>query len=174
MHRNLFQRNETAELMVGTIFRYRDAGEFELHEYVIMPDHIHVLLTPKSGSSVQRAAQLIKGGFSHDVRQAGSSLNAIWQPRYHDRRIRDANEYAEIARYIRENPVRKGLVTAAADWLYSSAASISNLDEPPQGLKPQSYGELWDAGLKASSTENDSLNAGLKAGLTQELKNVLS
>ena len=174
MHRNLFQRNETAELMVNTIFRYRDAGEFELHEYVIMPDHIHVLLTPKSGSSVERAAQLIKGGFSHDLRKSGSQLNAVWQQRYHDRRVRSAGEYVEIARYIRENPVRKALVRAAADWSYSSAASISQLDEPPQGLKPQTYEEPRDAGLKASSTENDSLNAGLKAGFTQELKNVLS
>jgi putative transposase len=174
MHRNLFQRNETDELMVKTIFRYRDAGEFELHEYVIMPDHIHVVLTPKSGSSVERAAQLIKGGFSHDIRLAGSSLNAIWQLRYHDRRVRNADEYREIARYVRENPVRRGLAKTAAEWPYSSAAPNAILDEPPQGLKPQSYERLRDAGLKASSTENDSLNAGLMAGLTQELKNVLS
>jgi putative transposase len=161
MHRNLFQRNDTAELMVKTIVRYRDAGEFQLHEYVTMPDHIHVLLTPKSGSSVQRAAQLIKGGFSHDLRKAGSQLNAVWQQRYHDRRIRDAEEYGKIARYVRENPVRRGMATVAADWLYSSAAPTSILDEPPEGLKPLNQ-------------EVESRDAALKRRSTEELTNVLS
>jgi len=174
MHRNLFQRRETAELMLQTLFRYRDGGEFQLHEYVVMPDHIHVLLTPKAGGTIERAAQLIKGGFSHELRKTRSQLTAVWQQRYHDRRIRDANEYAEIARYIRENPVRKGLVTAAVDWPYSSAASTVILDEPPQGLKPHRNEWLGGAGLKASSTETESRNAGLKASSTQELNNVLS
>lgn len=174
MHRNLFQRNETAELMVATLFRYRDNGEFQLHEYVIMPDHIHVLLTPKSGSSVERAAQLIKDGFSHDLRKSGKELNAVWQARYHDRRVRDAEEYAQFATYIRENPVRRGLGSTAQEYVYSSAAENCKVDELPRGLKPQSYEKLRDAGLKASSTENDLLNAGLKARSTEELKNVLS
>ncbi len=161
MHSNLFQRHETAELMVKTLFHYRNAGEFQLHEYVIMPDHIHVLLTPKTDGTIERAAQLIKGGFSHQARSVGLTLNAIWQPRYHDCRIRDSNEYAEIARYIRENPVRKGLVTAAAEWPYSSAAKRASLDTAPQGLKPLT--EL-----------NQSRDAGLKASSTKELDNVLS
>ena len=189
MHRNLFQRRETAELMVVTMLRYRDAGEFQLHEYVVMPDHIHVLLTPKAGSSAQGAVQLIKGGLSHNLRKAGSQINAIWQPRYHDRRIRNANEYAEIAKYIRENPLRRGLVSVAAEWPYSSAACNAILDEPSEGLKPPPQRrESCDAALKRRSAANTaatadlkvgstkirSRDAGLKARSTEELTNVLS
>ena len=138
MHRNLFQRRETAELMVATILRYRDAGEFQVHEYVVMPNHIHLLVTPAADCSIARAMQLIKGGFSHALRESGSRVTAVWQQRYQEHRVRDLNEFANFARYIRENPVRKGLVSVAGDFPYSSAAANVRLDEYP-GLKPLSY-----------------------------------
>lgn len=58
-----------------------------------------------------------------------SPPRAVWQQRYHDRRIRDAEEFAEIADYIRQNPVRKGLAQNPADYPYSSAGR-------QLGLKP--------------------------------------
>ena len=55
MHQNLFQRDEVAELMVATLFKYRDAAEFEPHEYVVMPNHIHVLLSLRDEQKLSRA-----------------------------------------------------------------------------------------------------------------------
>ena len=136
MHMNLFQKREVAELMVATILRYRDAGEFDVHEYVVMPDHIHLLLSVKDEQKLARAMQLIKGGFSHSLRNSGTSLRAVWQPRYYDRRVRDPEEYVHTTKYILENPVRKGLVGSASDYPYSSAARQFRLNEPPAGLKP--------------------------------------
>jgi len=153
MHRNLFQRRKTAELMVATIFRYRDAGEFQVHEYVIMPDHIHLIVTPAENSSIARVMQLVKGGSSHALREAGLKLNAVWQQRYQERRIRDFEELANFARYIRENPVRKGLANIASEYPYSSAAAVVRLDEHP-GLKPHGSKATGDADLKVGSTEN--------------------
>ena len=134
-HQSLFQRTEVAELMVAALLKYRDAGEFELHEYVVMPDHIHLLLSIGDQQPVSRAVQLIKGGFSHSLREAGITLHAVWQPRYHDRRVRDQREYAEFARYIRENPVRRKLVDDAAEYPFSSAAGTKKVDQMQQGLK---------------------------------------
>lgn len=62
----LFQRTEIAELMISTIFRYRDGGRFLIHGFVVMPDHIHVALTTQE--PIESAAKLIKGGFSFAVR----------------------------------------------------------------------------------------------------------
>jgi len=45
MHQNLFQRTQTADLLLATIARNRDKGEFQLHEYMIMPNHMHLLLS---------------------------------------------------------------------------------------------------------------------------------
>ena len=156
MHQNLFQRQEVAELMVSTLLKYRDAGEFELHEYVVMPDHIHVLLSIQDQQPLSRAVQLINA-----VRENGIMMRAVWQQRYHDRRVRDANEFAEMAQYIRQNPVRRGLVERAEEYPYSSAKvlGLKPLIEEKDGLdaslKARSTGpsKKVDAGLKASSTE---------------------
>src|ERR1035441_7801477 len=67
--RRLFQRSATAELFIATLFRYRDAGKFQLHAFVVMPDHAHVLLTPGPDIAIERCAQLVKGGFSFAVRK---------------------------------------------------------------------------------------------------------
>ena len=146
MQRDLFQRDEVAELMAATFAKYRDAGEFELHEYVVMPNHIHLLLSIDHQQSLGRVIQLIKGGFSHSLRDHGIVLSAVWQQRYHDRRVRDAKEFAEFARYIRQNPVRRGLVEKAEDYPYSSAGALP-------GLKPLDLNKGGgDANLKVRST----------------------
>ena len=149
MHQNLFQRNETAELLLRTIFRYRDANEFLVHEFVIMPNHLHLLISLEDGHGVGRAMQLIKGGFSHAIGQTGSKLRAVWQPGYYEHRVRDTAEYSRICTYIHENPVRRNLVDAPEDYPFSSANTDYRLDEVPERLKPGS------AGLQARVSDGD-------------------
>jgi putative transposase len=83
------QRTEAADLLLTTLFRYRDAGEFLVHEFVIMPNHIHLLMSVDDEHAIGRAVQLIKGGFSHAMGQAGLKLKAVWQPSYYEHRVRD-------------------------------------------------------------------------------------
>jgi putative transposase len=80
--------------------------------------------------------QLIKGGFSYRVKKKLGLTAEIWERGYVDHRIRDANDYAKHAAYIRMNPVRARLVDCAASYLYSSARPGFDLDDCPQGLKP--------------------------------------
>ncbi len=137
MHQNLFQRTETAELLLTTIFRNRDAGEFLIHEFVIMPNHIHLLLSVDDGHTIGRAMQLIKGGFSHGMGLAGLKLKAVWQPSYYEHRVRDDIEYERMRNYIHNNPVRRGLAVRAEGYPYSSASTSRALDEVPDRLKPE-------------------------------------
>ena len=136
MHHNLFQRTETADLLLATLFRYRDAGEFTVHEFVIMPNHIHLLISLDDEHAVGRAMQMVKGGFSHAVGQAGLKLKAVWQPSYYEHRVRDEDEYERMRNYIHQNPVRRGLSDRARDYPYSSARTSWHLDEVPERLKP--------------------------------------
>ena len=136
MHQNLFQRTETAELLLATLFRYRDAGEFSLHEFVVMPNHIHLMLSVDDGHAIGRAMQMIKGGFSHGMGQAELKSKSVWQPSYYEHRVRDAAEYAAVRNYIHQNPVRRRLIEAAKDYPYSSANTSRHLDEVPERLKP--------------------------------------
>jgi putative transposase len=135
MHQNLFQRTETADLLVTTLFGYRDRGEFLLHEFVVMPNHIHLLISVDDDHAVGRAMQMVKGGFSHAVGKAGLKLKAIWQPSYYEHRVRDEEEYARMQNYIHQNPVRRGLAERVIDYPYSSASTSWRLDEVPR-LKP--------------------------------------
>ena len=97
------------------------AKKFRIHDFVVMPNHVHLLLSLKEQQKLGRVLQLIKGGFSHSLREHGIAFPVVWQQRYYDRRVRDTNEFAEFSRYIRQNPVRKGLVENAEDYRYSSA-----------------------------------------------------
>jgi putative transposase len=62
---SLFVRTANAELLVKTLFHYRDQGRYALHGFAVMPEHLHVLLTPSESQTIERCAQCIKGGFSH-------------------------------------------------------------------------------------------------------------
>jgi putative transposase len=106
--RHVFQRTTIAELLIGTLFRYRDARKFLLHGFVVMSDHIHVLLTPASDQTIERCAQLIKGGFSFAARK--EFAGEIWQEGYHAHRVTDAEDLHNQLLYIANNPMEQHYV----------------------------------------------------------------
>src|SRR5207244_8828766 len=107
-------------------------------KFVVMPHHIHVLMTPEA--SLERAVQFIKGGFSFRAKKELGSNLEVWQKGFSDHRIRDARDYAEHVLYIRQNPVRAHLCVNAEEFPYSSAHAGFELEVVPQGLKPESLG----------------------------------
>ena len=131
--RDLFRNERWARLFIDALYHYRGSA-YLLHELVIMPDHFHILLTLKT--SLEKAMQFIKGGFSYRAKKELGSNMEIWQKGFSDHRIRDAGDYLRHVDYIRRNPVRKRLCERAGEYPYSSAAAISELDAVPQGLKP--------------------------------------
>jgi putative transposase len=135
-NRSLFQSEGLAELFLVVLYEYRRQGKYLLHEFVLMPNHSHLLLTLIPPTTVARAMQFIKGGFSHRAGQEPSRNLEIWQRGYIDHRIRDAADYAQHREYIHRNPVRAALVTSPEEYRYSSARGGFELDPPPQGLKP--------------------------------------
>jgi putative transposase len=101
----LFQRTETADLMIATLFRYRDQRKFALHAFAVMPDHLHILITPAIDQSTARCVQFIKGGFSFAVRSIFPG--EVWHLGYHEHRVRDAADFEAQKQYIANNPTRK-------------------------------------------------------------------
>ena len=124
----IFRREANANLMIDTLAHYRDAGKFLLHQFVIMPDHVHLLLTPAEEVSLERAMQFIKGGFSFRMNERGS----IWQPSFTNHRIRDTEDYERHRDYVLMNPVRARLAPRPDGYPYSSAASTLRIDPIPQ------------------------------------------
>jgi len=117
-----------------TLHSYRGWG-YLLHEYVLMPEHFHVLITPEV--TLERAVQFMKGGFSFRARkELGSSLE-IWQRGFSDHRIRDWEDLHVHVDYILRNPVGRNLVERATDYPYCSEFPGSTKDGVPQWLKPR-------------------------------------
>jgi len=135
--RAIFRAETWARLLIETLYHYRGSA-YLLHAFVVMPDHIHVLLTPKT--SLEKAVQFIKGGFSYRAKKELGSSMEVWQKGFSDHRIRDAEDYARHVLYIQSNPVSKHLCEVAEEYPYSSAHRSFELDEVPQGLKPHSLG----------------------------------
>src|SRR5215475_10269063 len=135
--RNILQSDRMAELFVDVLFHYRQQRKYLLHEFVVMPDHFHLLITPTE--SLERAMQLIKGGFSFRAKKELGFGFEIWQPSFYDRRVRDAEEYFAFRKYIRQNPPKRGLTVNAEDYRYSSAWPGLGLDDAPQRLKPPDH-----------------------------------
>jgi putative transposase len=130
----LFRKEPMARLFVDVLFHYRDHKNYLLHEFVLMPDHFHLLISPTL--SLERSLQLIKGGFSYRARKELGFAGEIWEKSFYDRRVRGAEDYYNFKKYIRQNPVKQRLVAACADYPYSSARPEFRMDEVPQRLKP--------------------------------------
>ena len=131
----LLQSTRAARLLIDVLYHYRRQHKYLLHEFVVRPDHFHVLITVGAGMTIEKAAQLIKGGFAF---RAGRELGfhaPVWQKGFSEVRVNEREAFLGMREYIHANPVKRSLVTVAADYPYSSACQEFDLDPPPQRLK---------------------------------------
>jgi putative transposase len=130
----IFRVEARARLLIEVLLGYRDEGRYLVNEFVVIPDHIHLLLTPSGEVSLERAVQFIKGGYSYRLRRVEKIQ--VWQESFTNHRIRDFDDYQRHCEYVRLNPVRAGLVRDAGAYAFSSASPGVRLDAMPLGLKP--------------------------------------
>jgi putative transposase len=116
--------------MLETLFHYREQKRFALHAFVIMPDHIHLCLTPAPDVSLEKAMQLIKGGFSFRLR---SGLE-VWMRGYNEAQIRTPEKFAACRAYIENNPVRKRICELPTQYRFSSV-NDTRIDPAPEHLR---------------------------------------
>ena len=131
--RALFNNPQWAGLFLETLQSYRGRG-YLLHEYVLMPDHVHVLITPVV--TLERSVQFMKGGFSFRAKKELRSSIEIWQRGFSDHRIRDRQDFEAHVEYIYQNPLGRRLGESITEYPYSSAYPGTLKDGVPQWLKP--------------------------------------
>jgi putative transposase len=128
IRKQIFQTDRMARLLSDVLYHYRAQKKYLLHEFVVMPNHLHLLLTPQADATLEKSMQLIKGGFSFRAKKELQYMQEIWQTSFHDRRIRDMDEYAGRKLYIHQNPVAARLVSSPELYEYSSASGKYELD----------------------------------------------
>jgi len=120
--RTLLGSPAAAEIIIQSWAFVRGQGQIKLLAFVVMPDHYHVVIALLPGGSLSKVMNRVGSFTANQIRQALGVQHRIWQDDgFYDRACRDDAEVREIAEYIHHNPVRKGLVERAEDWLFSSA-----------------------------------------------------
>ena len=112
-----------ADLIVeALLYNAQVLKHYELHAFVIMPNHVHVLLT--STLPLSRLTKSLKGITAKRANAAlGQTGKPFWQEETFDRVVRNQREFTRIRNYIEENPVRAGLVRTTFEYRWSSAAA---------------------------------------------------
>jgi len=104
-----------AKTIRKTILDLVSRKEFEVYAYVIMPDHLHILMKPNL-KGISKAMQLLKGGSSRQINKG-----YLWQQGFFDFAVLTERKFKEKFNYIHYNPVKWGLVEKAEDYKFSSA-----------------------------------------------------
>ena len=97
--------------------RVRSKFGLNVYGYVVMPEHIHLLVSESEHSTLADAIKSLKQGVS---RRLIGDAEHFWQKRYYDFNIRDEVQLVEKLRYIHRNPVKRGLCERSEDWEWSS------------------------------------------------------
>ena len=118
MGQALLQSERNASLLIDVLRSYVAARKFQLHDFVIMPDHVHLLITVHGAMTIERAMQFIKGAFSFRLRRESAYLGEVWQRGFSEVRVRDQQSFLQYRAYIAQNPVKAGLVDSAEDFPY--------------------------------------------------------
>ena len=128
--RRLFQVEQNALLLIEILQEQRRKNRLKLHAFVIMPDHIHLLITPEPEISLEKAMQYIKGAFSFRLKD---KLD-VWERSFTNHRINDKHDYTTHLTYIHQNPIQTNLTTQPELYPHSTANLIHPSDSAPAHL----------------------------------------
>ena len=117
-HQPLLGSEPARDLVVQTLERVRRWYGFYINAYVVMPDHVHLLISEPERGSLAIAIQMLKQIVSRTLERQRDL--PLWQRRYYDFNVWSAGKFDEKMRYIHENPVRAGLVRKPEEWKWSS------------------------------------------------------
>jgi REP element-mobilizing transposase RayT len=127
---------EIAEIIVEAIeYNAQILRHYELHAFVIMPNHVHILVAPSV--PLPKLMKSLKGITAKRANAIlGLTGNSFWQEESYDHLVRDQEEFERIRGYIEMNPVRAGLVQEPADYLWSSAGWATRGSPADHGVRP--------------------------------------
>jgi REP element-mobilizing transposase RayT len=98
-----------------------DSERYSLSSRVIMPNHVHILITPFPGHKLSRILQSLKSYIANEANTILDRRGQFWQQESFDRYIRNLKHWNSVVQYIENNPVKAGLCKSPEDWPFSSA-----------------------------------------------------
>jgi len=123
----LFKDPQIAQLLVDSLQQGEEKWGYKLYAYVIMPDHIHVIIEPLKGKNLSRIMNQIKGASSRKINSILKQSGRLWQKGFHDFTIYGEKKFREKFNYVHYNPVKWSIVEHAEDYPFSSAKYYKNM-----------------------------------------------
>ena len=135
-----FNNPEKLEIVLAAMKRISSRFNLEYKAWVILPDHLHLLLEPGK-VDYSKVVPSLKRMVTTSMRNRGfaGTRTAIWQDRFWEHTIRDDDDYQQCVGYIHYNPVKHGLVSTPVEWQYSSIH---------QFIRDGLYGDDWGNWVK--------------------------
>ena len=126
-------------VFVAALTRIRERYHFLLVGYVVMPEHVHLLISEEPKCTPSLVLKVLKQRVSRDLRRqrlrvpagqmglpfkdGAAELPRFWQPRFYDFNVYSARKIREKLEYMHDNPVKRGLVGNPGEWVWSSFKS---------------------------------------------------
>ncbi len=114
-----------------------DGSRYVLLAWVVMPNHVHVLIEALGEWSLARILQSWKGGTARQANLVLGRQGGLWAREYYDRYIRDENHLQRAVLYVHNNPVKAGLVSDPREWRFGSARRVETVDSMFHALLTQ-------------------------------------
>jgi REP element-mobilizing transposase RayT len=118
---NCYLKHSNIAEIVQESLIHSDGNRYKLRAWVIMPNHVHFMITPLASWKLSSIVQKFKSFTSHETNKALDRDGKFWQEDYFDRYIRDYEHFVDTVSYIENNPVKAGLCKKSSDWPWSSA-----------------------------------------------------
>jgi putative transposase len=118
MGRALLQSERNATLLIDVMRSYVAAGKFQIHDFVVMPNHVHLLIRVHGEITIEKAMQFIKGGFSFRLRKEFGYVGEVWQRGFSELRVDNRQSFLRYRDYIAQNPVKAGLADSPEKFPY--------------------------------------------------------
>jgi putative transposase len=119
----LLAQMQMESAFLAALEQIRCRFQMRVYGYVVMPEHVHLLLSEPDGAMLSKAVQMLKNKVSLQARKAGkreAGGTPFWQTRYYDHNVRNNEGFVAQLRYIHRNPVKRGLCSRPEDWQWSS------------------------------------------------------
>jgi len=150
--RPIFEISRVADLFVDTLLHYRTLGHYKLHAYLVMPDHVQLILTPQA-ITLEQAVGLIKNGFAYRL----DTNLPVWEDGFTGYSVANMRDLELVRAYLHQLPVRTGMAAAAELYPHSSAyrqTSIAAMAASASGVLTSSDAEPGQRPSRKSAVAN--------------------
>ena len=132
----LFVEHSCCQIVIDGIRFLRTCLGHRVHAYVLMPDHVHLVVTPRESSNISQIMHSLKLRTAREIGILLGSKGGIWQARFYERALRTPKDAEEAILYVHDNPMKAGLADRPEDYDWSSYRACISGEPIPIDLDP--------------------------------------